>query len=116
MTEENSIRIQISFYKDGELAEEKVSNLSRMEQRLVTEGGNILLLRLLMIEKRALGDMELKTVTFTGAVVKNKYVSGNNGRMRCGFWVSMRNRKMSDSVLYFIMSGSIGKWMGKCKG
>lgn len=77
MKEEDVMHITISLYKDGEVVEQKAINLSRLEQRLlVTESVNIVLLRLIMLEKRAGGDMELKTLAFTGSVVKNKYVSG----------------------------------------
>jgi hypothetical protein len=75
MREAGTIRVTTQLIKDGETVETNVSTLGRPQQiNLVTEASHIILLRLIMLEKRMYGGMDLQTLTFQGKVVKNRYV------------------------------------------
>jgi len=74
--EDSTLQVHMELIEDGETIETKDITLGESDQQhLVTESVNIILLRWIMLDKRMYGGMALKTLTFQGKVVKNKYVS-----------------------------------------
>lgn len=76
MKELERMPVKITVSKNGKLLDTKTSNLGIKErENLVTEGINLLLLRLLILERRTTSSMNLQALTYKGNVVRCKYVS-----------------------------------------
>lgn len=95
----------IKMFHNGKLVEKKSFNVGVREREvLVTEATNILLHRLLIHDRRTLGSMLLQSISFTGKVVRAKYVSVYHFLVESIFVIRVYANYWQNPVLWIILS------------
>lgn len=75
MKEMDAMPCKITLLRNGQIVDTKQLNLGIKEQEnLITEGINLLLQRLLILERRTTASMIVQSISYTGKVVRAKYV------------------------------------------